>query len=191
MQITANRILTRFHLWAHHVPWWRRSSGRLEELLESLLFRWSAEVASQLAVNTDLLVTGVWQTKPTYLIINNTWPVCLVVERCRDPKLVFLPWPVIGCPESGRRTLDEPSVSDNYKWLSTFHALFPCSDQKTGLWKIPPVKRKVSSAAQSSDGRVPSLSVWPNPGLAWSPIGRYKRHSNSRRLRWHHSWAIF
>ena len=80
MQVTANRILTRFHSRAHCVPWW--SSHRiLEELLVSLLSRWLAEVASQLAVNTDLLVTGVSPTKLIHLMINNSWPVCLVVGR--------------------------------------------------------------------------------------------------------------
>ena len=73
------------------------------------------------------------------------------------------------------------------KWLKTFvdwaedsMALQQISiqhriDPKSGLWKITPVKTTVAHrTAQSSGGRVPSLSVWPNPGLVRSPIGRYK-----------------
>ena len=62
----------------------------------------------------------------------------------------------------------------HYGLLSKFTVLFPRIDPKAGLWKIPPVKTPVAHrTAQSLDGRVPIPSVWPNPGLVRSPIGRY------------------
>ena len=71
----------------------------------------------------------------------------------------------------------------HHRLLWKFNVLFARFDSKTGLWKIPPVKTKVAHrTAQSSDGRVPSLSVWPNPRLERSPIGHYRRHSDAVRL---------
>ena len=35
-------------------------------------------------------------------------------EACCDPRLVVVPWPVIGCPKAGRRTLDDPSASADH-----------------------------------------------------------------------------
>ena len=58
--------------------------------------------------------------------------------------------------------------------LSKLNVVFPRIDPKTGIWQIPPVKTTVARrTAKSSHGRVPSLSVWPNPGLVRSPIGHY------------------
>ena len=34
-------------------------------------------------------------------------------DYCCDPRLVVVPWLVIGCPKAGRRTLDNPSASDD------------------------------------------------------------------------------
>ena len=49
-------------------------------------------------------------------------------SHCCDPRLVVVPWPVIGCPKAGRRTLDDPSASANHPM--TGHRTAQTSDRR-------------------------------------------------------------
>ena len=60
------------------------------------------------------------------------------MTTCCDPRLVVVPWPVIGCPKAVRRTLDDPSASDDQPM--TGHRTAQTSDRrpiaaKNCLWK--------------------------------------------------------
>ena len=97
--------------------WWRSKISVLLNLLLSALYFWDN--------------FNNWCTRSVgYKCLSGyDWSLDRgTLHCCCDRRLVVVPWQVIGCPKAGRRTMDDPSASDDHP--KTGHRTAQTSDRR-------------------------------------------------------------